>query len=883
MSETAPDAAGRAVVALTPAAAVLSKEGTRDMSRETGPLVAPLEAFGRGDLAMAGGKGANLGELMRAGFAVPPGFVVTTRAYDLVAQAAEIARGVEALVKAEAEAGDERAVEEMGRALREAFEAAPIPAEVVEAAQGALAQLGRDPVAVRSSATAEDLPGAAFAGQQETFLNVVGEVAVLDAMRRCWASLWTERAIAYRQQRRIDHAEVKVAVVVQRLIPADVAGVAFTANPVTGARDELVIDASPGLGEAVVSGVVTPDHYVVRKGSHVVSERRVGRREVVIRPAAGGGTESRAAEPGGTALETAHLLELASTAEAIERHFGEPQDIEWAIAGGRLWVLQARPVTALPEAAGAPALAAKTPKKGRGFRPPNFAGELVPARPYPLDATSHMRVLLAALGDAMTGPLGARFPTVEQLVQEEDGLPVRVTWRSGVGPSWRMLYKPWLSLWERRRVDLSRWREDPVIPEATQRAHVLERRDLTALSWEEVLGTFREALALIPFILQLRKRYLIVALKDAALLWLLLRAAGQQRRLGALLSGMENKTFEINRALEALATEVRRTPALRRVFEETAAADLPATLEPLAADGPEVAAFNARFARFLDEYGHREAAILLLSMPTWKDDPTVPLGIVRSLAATPPRPASERTPAWERARDEVLEHSILGKGALRRIFLDRLERGRMLSQVREDTHFYVGLAHPAERRCAMELGRRLAAVGGLDTAEDVFLLRMEELERLGRRWPPAEETVRRLREVVEDRRRRRAALANVPVVDEDPAQAPEAVEGALLTGEAGSAGVAEGPVRVIRGPAEFGKLQAGDVLVAPFTNPAWTPLFPRACAVGVDTGAAMSHAAIVAREYGVPAVMGVAGATTTLKDGQRVRVDGGRGAVFAAP
>jgi pyruvate,water dikinase len=217
------------------------------------------------------------------------------------------------------------------------------------------------------------------------------------------------------------------------------------------------------------------------------------------------------------------------------------------------------------------------------------------------------------------------------------------------------------------------------------------------------------------------------------------------------------------------------------------------------------------------------------------------------------------------------------------VFLDRLMRGRVLPQLREDTHFYIGLPHAAERRAALELGRRLAGTGALTTPEDVFLLRLEELESLGRPWPPADDTVRRLHALVEDRRTRRAALDDVPVLPvetDEAADVPLAAEGALLSGQPGSAGVAEGPVRVIRGPADFGKLRSGEVLVAPFTNPSWTPLFALACAVVVDTGATMSHAAIVAREYGVPAVMGARVATTTLRDGQRIRVDGTRGLVF---
>jgi hypothetical protein len=237
------------------------------------PLVLPLDELARSDLAVAGGKGANLGELIRAGFPVPPGFVVTTASYDRFVAHNHLDETIAQVLHEEPASG---------ATIRGAFEAAPIPPEVERDVVAAYAQFVRGPVAVRSSATAEDLPGAAFAGQQDTYLNIVGTEALLDAVRRCWASLWTDRAIAYRKRQEADQQTVKLAVVVQRMIPAEAAGVMFTANPITGARDEIIIDASPGLGEAVVSGLVTPDHFVLDKRSSRVKERRPGRREVII-------------------------------------------------------------------------------------------------------------------------------------------------------------------------------------------------------------------------------------------------------------------------------------------------------------------------------------------------------------------------------------------------------------------------------------------------------------------------------------------------------------------------------------------------------------------------------------------------------------------------
>lgn len=343
-------------------------------------LVASLRSFGRHDLAAAGGKGANLGELLRAGFPVPDGFVITTEAYALVVAATS------ADLLAEAQ----------------------VPDSLREAILGAYAELGGGPVAVRSSATAEDLPGAAFAGQQDTFLNVVGEEELLDAVRRCWASLWGERAVAYRERLGIDPAEVRIAVVVQAMVEADMAGVLFTADPVTGDRGRTVVDASDGLGEAVVSGLVTPDHYVI-EGERVVEHVR-GRREVVIRGTAGGGTTTTAQETsadahGRSELPPEALRELVALGARAARHFGRPQDIEWATKAARVHLLQARPMTALPP----PPLARKLNPIER--RIGGVLLEYLPVRPYPIDVTTWLPYGPAGMMGDIAQYFGIKVPS----------------------------------------------------------------------------------------------------------------------------------------------------------------------------------------------------------------------------------------------------------------------------------------------------------------------------------------------------------------------------------------------------------------------------------------------------------------------------------------
>src|SRR5215213_3661977 len=312
-------------------------------------LILPLGDVDRGALPVVGGKAANLGELTRAGLPVPPGFCVTTAAYELVADGDDLRRILDDLAEMPPE--DTERLAELAAEARAALLAAPVPPNVIEAIREAYRALGDGaPVAVRSSATAEDLPGASFAGQQDTYLNVVGEEALLEAVRRCWSSLWTDRAVSYRAGGGIDPRGVRLAVAVQRMVEATVAGILFTANPLTGRRRQAVIEASPGLGEAVVSGAVNPDHFVVNTATGEIVERRPGDKQVAIRPVAGGGTQrvKLTGREDESSLRDAQVHDLAALGMRVEAHYRKPQDTEWAIdADGGIWLLQARPITTL--------------------------------------------------------------------------------------------------------------------------------------------------------------------------------------------------------------------------------------------------------------------------------------------------------------------------------------------------------------------------------------------------------------------------------------------------------------------------------------------------------------------------------------------------------
>ena len=370
-------------------------------------------------------------------------------------------------------------------------------------------------------------------------------------------------------------------------------------------------------------------------------------------------------------------------------------------------------------------------------------------------------------------------------------------------------------------------------------------------------------MAIPALIWEFRTRYLLRPMLAIARLRLALTLLRRTDLFGTLLfTGVETKTLEANRALEALAARVRSDPALAEAFAGHLAGELWTALKAQ----PAGRAFLAELRAFLDEYGHREAGgTMQVSQPTWKDTPEVVLGILQGLARTEPRPQTQR-PGWELARAELLSHPLLRFRSLRSAFLRLVAEARRFPQLREDTRFYFMLPLPVLRRALLELGRRLAGVGVLDAPEDIFHLKLEELERIDATWPQPQPAAE-LRATVVRRRARRADLEGTPLVDPRLLRRSEVAGDALLHGTPGSPGVAEGPVRIIRDASEFDKLRSGEVLVAPYTNPAWTPLFQRAIAVVVDTGTAASHAAIVAREYGIR---------------QHVQVDGNRGLVLGA-
>lgn len=863
------------------------------------------------DLAQVGGKGANLGRLAGAGFPVPPGFCVTAAAYRQFVHGGGLH---ERILGRLAEVRDAAAIEVVSKSVRQEIRAQPIPDDIVAAIRTAYGQLGdaAAPVAIRSSATAEDLPQASFAGQQDTYLNVRGADAVMEHVRRCWASLWTARAVAYRLEQGFAHGDILLATVVQAMIESEVSGVMFTVNPVSGRRGETVINASYGLGEAIVSGLVTPDTYVVYPQSRLIRQREVGRKEVEIVYAADGSvderpiTGGRATQP---SLTDAQVLALAELGQRVEDHYGGPQDIEWALRQGAFYLLQSRPITTLGDTPAFDPADHWTRAMFVEILPdapsPQFCSVLEPLFTNMLDFTfrnlgqeppadipasavfyhqpylnlRYIRAALAGLSESSRERLAGRIanPFAEHAEHAE---------HAGGRPSLADLRLAWHML---RTVDNLPRRLQPVIARYYEELRHHAARDTAAMSDDELALAARQlALEILPPLVAY-DFLLIAALSFAQQLIDVALARAElpdpDRVRGQLMSGVTgNLTMQTNNALWQLAQVARRLPG---VVEAVTDGPDEALLERVRAapDGP---AFNAALDDFLAEYGHREIR-MDIAYPTWIEDPVPVLRFVRAYltAEGAPDPAEqERTLADQRRRAAAavnagLGRSIAGRIVFRRLFSWALDRAAALGRERDTMHFHWTASFPVLRRQLREIGQRLTAAGHLDDTADVYCLALDDLvDAVARPRPLQALAARRRRAWQRDQTRLwPTEIRHGEEVYEAAPGGRLAVGRQALRGIAGSPGVASGPVCIVRGPEDFGKLRRGDVLVAPLTNPVWTPLFALAGAVVTDSGGILSHGAIVAREYGLPAVMGASGATRALRDGQRVTVDGVRGTV----
>ena len=853
-------------------------------------------------LETVGGKGASLARLANAGLPVPGGFHVTTAAYRLFVAENDLQPRIAAALE-RVDVSEPSTIEQASQVIRELFERAQIPGEVASAIVQTYASLpGNNPaVAVRSSATAEDLPEASFAGQQETYLNVSGTDAVLVATRSCWASLWTARAIGYRARQGISPDGVALAVVVQLLVPAEAAGILFTADPVSGRRDQAVISASWGLGEAVVGGSVTPDSLTVDKATGRVLVRQTADKQVMTVRVNGGTQE----QPMPANLRRVPVLsdqaaaELTHLAVQIEELYGMPMDIEWAWADGRFAIVQARPITALPESvAPAPSEWPLPNPKGQYMRA--SITELAPDPLTPLYATLGVSAVDRGIQMMARDLLHMPEDTFKGFMLTINGYfyeKVKFTGRQW----WLMLTRMVPRVPYMMRKGVAYWREvaHPRYVEAAARWRGTSLSDLSAA------GLLRGILEMMDaFALHLGALMGSTMGPSAGSEGLFTRVYEKMvMRPGepaapAFLMGFDSLPIKGEKALFDLALWCREHPALAGHLTKTPTAELAARWAEKGApvDVPieDWREWQGRFREYLDRYGY-SIYDMDFSKPLPMDEPAPILETLKLFITSQGKNPYERQQAYGKRREQATQAVRARlKGLKRWAFEKTLKWAQSLAPLREDGIAEIGLGYPALRRISRELGRRFTEGGAIQQGEDIFWLEeaevialVEALER-GEALADQTEAVRE-REALWQARKRLTPPPMLPIAEKylgmkvDSILATKGEQlGDTLKGVGASAGQVTATARVLHGPEDFAQMRPGDILVAGITTPAWTPLFAMAAGVVTDIGGPLSHSSIVAREYGIPAVLGTGVATKRIRSGQIITVDGSTGIVTLA-
>jgi phosphoenolpyruvate synthase/pyruvate phosphate dikinase len=857
-------------------------------------------------VAVVGGKGAHLGGLSRIdGIRVPAGFCVTTDAFRrIMAEAPSIDDRLDQLSGLNPEAP---AIRTLSAQIRRVLEETAIPGDLAAAITRALAQFGEHAsYAVRSSATAEDLPTASFAGQQDTYLNVVGPDAILQHVSRCWASLFTERAVTYRQLRGIDHRTVQMAVVVQQMVFPQAAGILFTADPITSNRRVTSIEATFGLGEALVSGKVNPDVYQVRDGEIVA--KAVGTKQLAIHASPAGGTQEQAIDPEQqhrAALTDAQVVRLAQLGRRIEAHFGRPQDIEWCLVDDGFQIVQSRPITTL-------------------FPIPVPITESGDRENHVYVSVGHQQMMT----DAMK-PLGLSFwqmTTPAPMAEAGGRLFVDVTQRLASPASRPALLE-------------ALGRSDPLTGDALQT--ILERDDFIRPTPDEgppgplfggtpapietdpaivteLIGRSQASIAalerdirtksgtaLLDFIqadiqelrrilFDPRSHQVFMSAMEAAW-WLndqLQEWLGDKNAADALTQSVaQNVTSEMGLALLDVADVIRPHPdvvAFLTNVEDGAFTDEQGLEELAKLSGGREA--REAIAAWLDKYGMRCVGEIDITRPRWRERPStlvpVILGNVRNFepGAGARRFEQGRQEAWAKEQDVLERLRALPDGQQKADETKRMiDRVRTFIGYREYPKYGMVCRYFVYKQALLREAERLVQTRVLREKEDIFYLTFQELRDVVRTNKVDDQLIQQRQEA----HRSYQALTPPRVITSDGevitgTYRREDVPTGALVGLPVSAGVIEGRARVVLDMAQA-DLDAGDILVTAYTDPSWTPLFVAIAGLVTEVGGLMTHGAVIAREYGLPAVVGVLDATRLIPDGQRIRVHGTDGYVEILP
>ena len=931
----------------------------------------PLETQ-QNSLERVGGKGRSLANMARAGFNVPAGFMVTADAYREFVADNDLQNAI--IEKANPELKDGYpAFEKCGQDINSLFQRASLNEEVIADIKHAYGSLQDGQateadiaVAVRSSANAEDLPGLSFAGQQETYLNVRGPDDVVDAVKKCWSSLWTAQAISYRHQNGIDQGSVAMAVVVQVMVPSEVSGILFTANPANGERSEIIVNASFGLGEAVVSGQVTPDTWVINRPDLSIKQKILGPKEHQIVADGDNGVrlESVAAEyRTQSSLSENWLRELCETAVLIENlNDGLPQDIEWAFSQGSLHLLQSRPITNLPEQ---PIELVWAPTSPARFVSRRQIVENMPDPICPLFEELYLtRGLESPRPESLMVGGGPMFVTVNgyayqrfdfpQIIKEADDRKKRKEatkaiseeeieaaeynvfveqikknkaaardtaiadlepFREHLDDHDRTAYDSWYAQQKSQDVD-----ELLVLPESKNPTYIafnntttndnqlkswyeetLPRLERVAEKWRQLDVASADDEMLLAGIVEMgieEGRYWsadsshtfgVAKSTDDQLQCFLRETLPDQNFIsGQFLTGIESKAMKANADLFKIAQTVRANSELSYLVLTVPSKFLMTALRKDARAAEVVLAIDA----YLKEYGHQGYSLDFIE-PTQIEDPSALFATLKGMVRDKEYdPKNQTLKATEIRTKKLEEISVLLSGLSYWQFRFRLWLALKYNFIREEVAFRFGYTWSILRPMVNELGCRLVNNGTLSDPEQTYFLVTEELEQ-ALRAKKSQGALPELGKLADDRRALREARKLHHPPGTLPAEASEMQgisfketqikndqDSNTMKGFPVSSGTITAKASVILGPSDFEKMTAGSILVSPLTTPAWTQLFANAVGLVTDVGSILAHGSIVAREYGIPAVLGVGDGTKRIQHGQTITVEGDTGNVI---
>lgn len=819
-------------------------------------LILDFTQIHKDDVLIAGGKGANLGEMTAAGINVPKGFVITADAYREFLKENHIDEFIAYGLK-QAHT-DEHTLSAVAAEFREKITAGHFPAELEKEIRAKYAELGESKrVAVRSSATAEDLPDASFAGQQETYLNVQGINDVLLQIRNCYASLWGERAVSYRLNQGYDQSAVAIAVVIQKMVESEKAGVLFTVNPVTYNKDEMQINASYGLGESVVSGRVTADSYIVNKNG-AIREVSIGSKETQI-VYADKHTKEEPVSPEKRAARALNDTEIAGLVQAglkIEKHYGMPMDIEWAIQNNEIYIVQARAITALKNNDDEERIQAyikdnKLTKMMKGNMA--FQFEKMPFAYRALDfdymiAINDQKARIFAEG-------GIIFNSNPKI--DDDGIQTLPENKKGFT---RHIFHIFTMIKMFKNFEYCAGVCKKFMLHYEKEIELIKSFDFENMSLTECKKFMEHSYELIQHLAYDRFKYsLFPSMLMSKKFTKMIQRVNKHYSAFDFYWELDNKTAVVTNDISCIADSIKTNTAL------TEAVMAGTSFESLCKDFP---AFKNLADEFIKNNGFKsDYNCYCIEAKTFIEDPDRLVNIIRPLLS---KDGKDTHNGKDKNYAELLKKLQRIYGRIYPRIEKDIQNFRYFHVVREESQYLWETLFYYVRQCVKRIN--ILLLQNDDYKHGIAnLFHRELIEVL--------ETGAIIDTYKEKIQRRNAAFPLAEKVWEASKLLVFDSKGNVLKGVSGSPGVAVGKACLISTPAEFYKMQKGDVLVCRLTDPEWTPLFTLASAVVADTGSALSHAAIVAREFNIPAVLGVGFATAKFKDGDMITVDGNKGEV----